>query len=193
MPNKTRARFPHARTIVLAAVSLSIGFACSLRAQHPEEKDPVLRDFQKRVAAYVDVQKRLALQGPPMKSTSEPSKTEASENALAVRLKSARAEAKQGDIFAPPIAARLRELMNLELRGRGSSETRSAIRDEAPQKVALKVNALFPDGPLPTMPVNVLQVLPRLPKQLEYRIVNSHLVLRDVQAGIIVDFMSNVM
>src|SRR5687767_11977241 len=129
MPNTTRARFPHGRTIALAAVTIAIGFGCSLRAQNPEEKDPVLRDFQKRVASYVDVQKRLALQGPPMKSTSEPAKTEASENALAVRLKTARAEAKQGDIFAPPIAARLRELMNPELRGRGSSETRSAIRD----------------------------------------------------------------
>jgi len=55
------------------------------------------------------------------------------------------------------------------------------------------VNAVFPDGALPTMPANVLQVLPRLPKQLEYRIVNTHLVLRDVQAGIIVDYMSHVM
>ena len=177
----------------MIALSVMAGWACAFGAQTPQERDPALRDFQTRVAAYVEVEKRLASEGPPMQSTADPSKTEATENALAARLKAARADAKQGDIFAPAVAARLRQLMDPELRGRAATETRAAIRDEAPPKFELKVNAVFPDGALPTMPANVLQVLPRLPKQLEYRIINSHLVLRDVQAGIIVDYMSNVM
>jgi hypothetical protein len=193
MRNKTTSRWPHTWKIAVIAVNVMAGVACALGAETTDERDPVLRDFQKRVASYVDVQKRVAVQGAPMKSTSDPSITQAAENALAARLKTARANAKQGDIFAPPIAARLRQLMDPELRGRAAAETRSAIRDEPPPAFALKVNAVFPDGPLPTMPANVLQVLPHLPKQLEYRIVNTHLVLRDVQAGIIVDYMSNVM
>jgi hypothetical protein len=192
MHNETRSRRPHGWKIALIAFNVMVGFACALGAQPAGERDPILRDFQTRVASYVDVQKRLA-QGAPMTSTSDPSITQAAENALAARLKTARADAKQGDIFAPSIAARLRQLMDPELRGRAAAETRSAIRDEPPPAFALKVNAVFPDGALPTMPVNVLQVLPRLPKQLEYRIVNTHLVLRDVQAGIIVDYMSKVM
>jgi hypothetical protein len=192
MHNVTTPRRRHAWKIAVIAVNVMVGFACALGAQTADERDPILRDFQKRVASYVDVQKRAA-QGAPMTSTSDPSITQAAENALAARLKTARANAKQGDIFAPSIVTRLRQLMDPELRGRAAAETRSAIRDEPPPVFALKVNAVFPDGPLPTMPVNVLQVLPRLPKQLEYRIVNTHLVLRDVQAGIIVDYMSHVM
>jgi hypothetical protein len=192
MRNNTTSPYSHAWKIAITAVIVMAGVACAI-ARTTDERDPVLRDFQKRVASYVDVHKRVALQGAPMQSTSDPSITQATENALAARLKTARAAAKQGDIFAPPIAARLRQLMDPELRGRAAAETRSAIRDEPPPAFALKVNAVFPDGALPTMPANVLQVLPHLPEQLEYRIVNSHLVLRDVQAGIIVDYMSNVM
>jgi hypothetical protein len=193
MRHKTTSRFPQPLPIVIIAVTVMASVQCAAHAQTTDERDPILRDFQKRVASYVDVQKRLAQQGAPMASTSDPAKMNVSENALAARLKTTRSNAKQGDIFAPPIAVRLRQLMDPELRGRAAAETRSAIRDEAPPKFALRVNAVFPEGALPTMPVNVLQVLPRLPKQLEYRIVNSHLVLRDVQAGIIVDYISNVM
>jgi len=192
MRNDTTLLIPRAwPTAVIAVAAASC--ACAFGAQTPQERDPVLRDFQTRVGAYVEVQQRLAAEGPPMQSTAVSSKTQATENALAARLKTARVDAKQGDIFAPAVAARLRQLMDPELRGRAATETRSAIRDEAPPKFDLKVNAVFPDGALPTMPVNVLQVLPRLPKQLEYRIINSNLVLRDVQAGIVVDYMSNVM
>jgi len=58
--------------------------------------------------------------------------------------------------------------------------------------VPLKVNATYPEGnPLPTTPPNVLQNLPKLPEQLEYRIWNKNLIIRDVQANIIVDFIPN--
>jgi hypothetical protein len=193
MRTQTPSRFFHAWKIAIIAVTVMAGVACSLRGQTRDERDPILRDFQKSVGSYVDVQKRLAQQSAPMESTFDPAKMNAAENALAALLKTTRADAKQGDIFAPPIATRLRQLMDPELRGRAAAETRSAIRDEAPPKFELKVNAVFPDGALPTMPVNVLQVLPRLPKQLEYRIINSNLVLRDVEAGIVVDYMSHVM
>jgi hypothetical protein len=38
------------------------------------------------------------------------------------------------------------------------------------------------------VPVTLLLNLPRLREELEYRIVDKHLILRDVQANIIVDF-----
>ena len=43
------------------------------------------------------------------------------------------------------------------------------------------------------MPGNVLAVLPPLPVGLEYRIVQSHLLLRDSDANIIVDYLLDVM
>jgi hypothetical protein len=33
--------------------------------------------------------------------------------------------------------------------------------------------------------------LPKLPEQLEYRIIGKNLIIRDVEANIIVDFVAN--
>jgi hypothetical protein len=54
--------------------------------------------------------------------------------------------------------------------------------------VRLKVNDSYPpDLPLTTMPPTLLQLLPPLPQQLEYRIVGRDLVLLDLKANLIVD------
>jgi hypothetical protein len=56
------------------------------------------------------------------------------------------------------------------------------------------VNAAFPHGaPRSTMPANVLRILLSLPSGLEYRTVDTHLVLMDLDANIVVDFMVDVM
>jgi hypothetical protein len=54
----------------------------------------------------------------------------------------------------------------------------------------LRVNAEYPvDAPLSTMPPTLLQRLPLLPEELEYRFVGPDLILRDKNANIIVDYM----
>ena len=56
----------------------------------------------------------------------------------------------------------------------------------------MKVNATYPDDtPLPTTPPQVLMNLPKLPEQLEYRIIGKNLIIRDVEGNIIVDFVAN--
>ena len=58
--------------------------------------------------------------------------------------------------------------------------------------VKFEVNATYPESqPLPTMPPNLLASLPKLPEDLEYRIIGRHLILRDVHANIIVDYIPN--
>jgi len=54
------------------------------------------------------------------------------------------------------------------------------------------VNAAYPEKqPLPTVPPDLLARLPKLPEQLEYRLVGKHMILRDIDANIIVDDMLN--
>ena len=43
--------------------------------------------------------------------------------------------------------------------------------------------------PLETVPGKLLRVLPQLPEVLEYRILGRHLILRDVKANLVVDFV----
>ena len=42
-------------------------------------------------------------------------------------------------------------------------------------------------APMATMPPSLLAVLPPLPKELEYRIIGNFLILRDVEAALILD------
>jgi hypothetical protein len=56
------------------------------------------------------------------------------------------------------------------------------------------VNGRYPDEvPLATMPARILKELPKLPKALEYRFVGTTLVLLDVPAHVIVDFIPNAL
>ena len=56
--------------------------------------------------------------------------------------------------------------------------------------VRVRVNAVYPEHiPLQTMPPSILLNLPELPRELDYRIVGRTLVLRDVGANLIVDYI----
>jgi hypothetical protein len=53
-------------------------------------------------------------------------------------------------------------------------------------------NAKYPRNlPLQSTPPTLLMSLPPLPKELQYRIVGSTLVLYDMSSGLIVDFIPN--
>jgi hypothetical protein len=156
--------------------------------------DPVFEDFAHRVAQYMRLRDvRLAGAQLP-NSSNDVAANQASTDALAARIRGARAGARQGDIFTPDIAARLRAVLNPEVRGPAAADTRDVIRDDAPPKFTLRVNDAYPEGaPLPTVPPNVLAALPALPAALEYRIVDRHLILLDAEANIIVDYLFDVM
>ena len=88
----------------------------------------------------------------------------------------------------------LRRAMDPELRGLAALRTRESIREDAPDIFVLVVNGDYPAGASrSTMPANVLKILPPLPTGLEYRIVDTHLILMDVDANLVVDYVLDVM
>ncbi len=88
----------------------------------------------------------------------------------------------------------IRRLLNPELKGPDAADTKKAVEEDAPKGAPLKVNAKYPENaPLPTVPPNLLAALPRLPEDLEYRFVRRHLILRDVHADVIVDYIPNAL
>jgi hypothetical protein len=153
-----------------------------------------LEDFTKRIGHYMELHQSLQRRGDPQRQRETMGENQVSQQALAMRIRVARSEARQGDIFSPAITEVLRKAMNAELRGDAASGTRDTIRDDAPAAFVLGVNDSYPHGAsLATMPGNVLKILPVLPEGIEYRIVGSHLILRDVDADIVVDYIENVM
>jgi hypothetical protein len=159
----------------------------------------VLVDFQKRVDAYMEIHRQAKKDVPPLKETNDPAKIKIAQQALGARIGALRAAAKPGDILTPEIRNKFRRLMYPVVEGTAGRETKEELKEDVrekdespPKKVPLKVNASYPEGnPLPTTPPNLLMNLPKLPEELEYRIVDKNLILRDVQANIIVDYIPN--
>jgi hypothetical protein len=164
-------------------------------AYAPPQKPPVnpdaqvLLDFKERVDKYVELRKKVDDSAPPMKKTDDAAELRVAQQGLAERIGVARTPAKQGDIFTPEITARFRKLLQPEAKAPG---TKAAIKDDNPGNMPFKVNGPYPSKePLSTMPPNVLASLPPLPKDIEYRFVNKHLILRDVRANLIIDYIPN--
>jgi hypothetical protein len=64
------------------------------------------------------------------------------------------------------------------------------IDDEAPTVKTPSIHLRFPvASQMATMPPSLLAALPELPRELEYRIVGNYLVLRDVDAALILDYI----
>lgn len=65
--------------------------------------------------------------------------------------------------------------------------------EEIPTGYQPRVNAPYPStAPLSMVPPMLLAKLQRLPEELEYRLMNRSLILRDTHANLIVDFVDRV-
>jgi hypothetical protein len=70
----------------------------------------------------------------------------------------------------------------------------ASILDENPVGMKVHVNMRYPDTvPLSTVPPEVLQTLPELSEDMEYRFIGRHLILLDAHAHVIADFIENAL
>ena len=113
---------------------------------------------------------------------------------LAGLIVTGRPKATVGELFTADIRAVIRRVLARALGGPQGKSLKSAIMDENPPGLRLRVNMLYPeDRPLATMPPEVLKDLPKLPEELDYRFVGDDLILLDTHAHVIVDFITGAM
>jgi hypothetical protein len=184
------------RAALLCAAGLAVSVSgCKDKPKRPEANptNAVFDDFAKRVDSYVKLRKPLT----DSIGELDPTKSQAEITTRATRLANAiiaaRAQAKPGDIFTPEIATVLATLIKQEYSRRSEpvQETREDQQDELPDFVP-HVNQVYPTTyPLATFPATLLPLLPPLPDALEYRVVQHYLVLRDIEANVIIDIMPN--
>jgi hypothetical protein len=129
------------------------------------------------------------------KPTGSPGKLAQEKQQTAEKTQGARPEAQRGDIFTPVVAAYFKQQIESTLRGPDGDKIRASLRHAEPlPNVQLQVNAKYPMNlPLQSTPPTLLMNLPPLPKELQYRIVGSTLVLYDMSSGLVVDFIRNAM
>jgi len=164
----------------------------TLLCQPGENKhDPILKDFEARVNHYLELRKQQAGSSPG--PTNSANKLEQNRDQVAGKVQIVRSEAKQGDIFTPEITTYFRHQVSAAFSGPNGKKIRSSLHHAEPvDGVALKVNAPYPQGvPLQSVPPTLLLTLPRLPKDLQYRIVGSNLALHDTASNLIVDFIAD--
>ena len=178
----------------LMAVGAAIGLLLSVDAatQAPAQVvTPATVEFNKGVAAYVDVHKKADGQVPSLKRTDDQAEISSRQIALGDAIRALRISARPGDIMTRDVAQEFRRLIKADYRGR-TREERKIFLDEVPH-FRPTVNQVYPSSwPLATFPATLLEVMPKLPDILEYRLLSESLILRDVKANIVVDFILDV-
>ena len=155
--------------------------------------EELVEEFMERAERYMKVHEKAQRLGTRQREREDIGENLVSQQALAMRIRFARHDARPGDLFTPPIAMAVRRALDPVLRGDAALGARRSIREDAPETFVLVVNGSFPEGgPRSTMPGNVLKILPPLPNGLEYRIIDTHLVLIDTDADIVVDYVLDV-
>jgi hypothetical protein len=166
--------------------------ATGLRAQNVNPTAAALAEYTKQVKAYMDLHKKIENAVPDVKSSATPAQVLVFEKTLAERIRAARANAKQGDVFVPAVVPVFKQLFADYYRRRTGREIR-LLFDEVPS-FKLDVNMTYPENaPKANFPPRLALALPTLEDELEYRLVGTSLVLRDTEANIIVDDIPNVL
>ncbi|MEN3339435.1 MAG: hypothetical protein V7647_3111 [Acidobacteriota bacterium] len=166
----------------------------STAAQPNSANVPVLAEFEARVKEYVALHQKLEATLPKLPKDATPQQIDSHQRALGRLVQQARAGAKPGSIFTPDVRAVVQKLMAQVFGGPDGAALKASIMDENPVGITLTVNGRYPDTvPLSTVPPQVLQGLPRLPEELEFRFIGRHLILMDEHAHLIVDLIENVL
>lgn len=196
--------------IVLASVSLS---GCSRTSAPPESADqakaavpgqasapdqPVNADakavagFLDRVNQYAALHQKLENTLPKLSKESTPELIDRHQRALGKSIQDARKDAKPGDLFTPESQVVFKRLLARVFGGPDGAALKASIMDENPGVANLKVNDRYPDTvPVSTIPPQVLEGLPKLPEEMEFRFVGNDMILMDTHAHIVADIVKN--
>ena len=184
------------RPILLALGALLIvggalpSAAARQAAAGPAAEPAPIKAFQDAIADYLALRNglRKEVSGPVKDSTSV--QLNNASDALAGAIERARGKAQVGAIFSEPVATIIKRRIADAARAEKLRSALADIDDEGAATSTPKVHLRLPVSEhLATMPPSLLVVLPQLPKELEYRILGRDLVLRDIDASIILDYI----
>ena len=184
--------------LVIGLAAAPVGQTAKAPAKAPAKAAPktnanaaVISDFLKRVDAYVALHKKHEDTLPKLSKQTTPQEIDTHQRALAKLIQASRQAAKQGDLLTPAMQRLVRSLLLPIFAGKDGAQIKNEIVDnEYKGDVKLAVNGRYPDEvPVSTMPPQVLEALPKLPEEIEYRFIQNNLILFDSHAHIIADYM----
>jgi hypothetical protein len=147
--------------------------------------------FNGQVAVYLALHRQAERFLPPQRNYVDPEEGLAYAAALRRALCALRPHAREGDIFAPA-AGEIRRRVRYALRANGIEVhdlLLEMIHDTEDGARSPAVNEAFSWALGNLMPAVVIDALPPLPDEMQYRLVGGHLVLVDIHAGLVVDIL----
>ena len=180
---------------LLLAVCLAVLTGAAAQAQStgssPHER------FTTETREYAQLHRQIEQSLGPIQITTSPADLLANVNALAAAIRAERAGARRGDLFTTELSSDLRLRIADALARHGLSPA-DLVTDEVPEGVSRQALALRVGGPFPwiagsTMLSCVLDVLPPLPRELQYRFLFRDLALVDVHANLVVDILPDAL
>jgi len=175
----------------LAMVAALLTLSSALHAQdvaNPHAQ--ALMKFQDQVETYVALHKAAEAQLPALKTTNSPADITTHQHLLADKIRRQRGNAGQGTIFSRDVSQEFRRLAAVPLQGINGSRVHKSLKRAEPVVARLEANTPYPENlPLQSIPPTLLENLPKVPPEVDYRIVGHALILRDVAANLIVDYV----
>ena len=180
--------------LALAIFAIVVG-SLSVASAAPTQTDTsadaaAIKQFDAAIAKYMATRNKLRseVRG-PVKDSSSAQVTDASD-ALAGAIQRSRQDAQVGSIFNPRVATLIKRRIAEAVRSPQLVSVLADIDDEGTSGPSPKVHLRLPvTAQMATMPPALLKVLPPLPKELEYRILGRYLIIRDVDASLILDYI----
>lgn len=195
-----RARSRAGHVLVPLVATMCVIFAAGCRAEAPrqgptpasDEEARTIEDFQQRIKDYAALHRKIEDGLPALPREASPTQIDQHQREFGRRVAEARAGAKHGDLMTPAMQALVRRHLAQVFSGKDAADLKGSVMDENPVGIEVSLNERYPDEvPLSTMPPEVLQMLPRMPEELQYRFVGRNLVIMDEHAHLIVDFVPN--
>jgi hypothetical protein len=177
------------RTLTIC-VALALAVATPGAQSRAEEDAQVLAALDKRLKDYVALHQKLEKTLPALSKEATPKEIDTHQRALGALVQNARRNADRGDIFGPTARALVRRILARAFSGPDGAKMKASIMDDNPGPLKVQVNSRYPDSaPRSSVPPQLLKMLPHLPEELEYRFISDRLILVDLHAHIVVDFI----
>jgi hypothetical protein len=181
------------RTVVVVLFLGVVAGAFATRSdsgQSASERLVLREEFARRVDAYVALHRQVEQLLPPEIVTPDLDVLFAPRRAMNREMRMARREARQGDIFTPALEGYFRRLIAETLQRERVVDLLAIVEDENAVHTPARVNGDYPAGrSVPAIPPCLLEALPPLPREVRYSFVGPDLILWDLHAGLIVDYV----
>lgn len=183
---------PYVVSIIIAVLT---GLGCYMNGEdHDQKRDGrALRVFNERMQSYLRLHHKAeaSFNLPHLKPTGSIRKIQQRQRAMAQHIRELRKTAREGDVFTPEVSAYFERSLAAAY-GQNSEGILANLVCISDTELTLRPNDVYPaTWEYNPMPPTILLHLPRLPKELEYRIVDKDLILLDVEADMVVDVLRN--